>query len=202
MYQFIETIYWKDGAMPLLHWHELRFSKTQMAHFGKKIHLSLSELIALKSPRTLLEDQVYKVRIVYSEKDISVAFEPYQKKTIHSLHLVQNDMIDYSFKYLDRSSLEQMKIPFDNEEEIIIVKNGLLTDTSFTNIALFNGRDWLTPKFPLLEGTRRAFLLGKKTIIPASVAIDDLHQYAKIRLFNAMVSWEEAWELSIASLKL
>lgn len=202
MYQFIETIYWRNDEMPLLYWHEQRFAKTQMAHFGKKIHLSLSELITLKSPRSLLHNQVYKIRVLYTENDVSIEFQPYQKKEINRLHVVGNDTIDYSFKYSDRASLEQMRIPFEQDEEIVIVKDGLLTDTSFTNIALFDGEKWQTPKMPLLEGTQRAFLLEQKTITPAPIAVDNLHRYTTIRLFNAMVSWDEAWELPITSLKL
>lgn len=201
MYQFIETIYCKNGEMPLLYWHEQRFTKTQMARFGKKIHLSLTELIALKYPETLLENQVYKIRVVYSEKDVSIEFQPYRKKEINSLYLVQNDTIDYSFKYLDRAEIEKMKVPFEQDEEIIIVRNGLLTDTSFTNIALFNGSEWHTPKFPLLEGTQRAFLLEQNTIRPIAITVDNLGQYASIRLFNAMVSWEDAWVLPISAIR-
>ncbi len=200
MYQFIETIYYKNDEMPLLQWHEQRFAKTQIAHFGKLIHLSLQEYITLKLPENLTENQVYKIRIVYSENNISVEVAPYLKKEITRLHLVENNTIDYSFKYLDRTELERMKVPFEQNEEIIIVKNERLTDTSFTNIALFNGNEWHTPKMPLLEGTQRAFLLNQKTIVPQHIDVDSLYQYAKIRLFNAMVSWEEAWELPIAAL--
>ncbi|MFT4203013.1 MAG: hypothetical protein QM610_03785 [Chitinophagaceae bacterium] len=201
MYQFIETIYFKDNEMPLRHWHEQRFAKTQIAHFGKLQYLSLSELIALKQPDDVLKNQVYKIRVVYSESNASITFQPYHKKEINHLHLVWNDTIDYSFKYLDRTALEQMKVPFENDAEIIIVKNGWLTDTTFTNIALFNGNEWHTPGTPLLEGTQRAFLLQQQTIIPALIHVNNLHHYTKIRLFNAMVCWEEAWELPIAALQ-
>lgn len=202
MYQFIETIYYKDGEMPLLYWHEQRFTKTQMAHFGRKIHLELAPLIALKRPNELLDNQVYKVRVVYSENDISFEFLPYQKKKITELHLVQNDTMDYSFKYADRTSLDYMKRTFDTDAEIIIVQNGLLTDTTFTNIALYDGISWVTPKIPLLEGVQRSFLLDDATIKRADIHVDTLYQYSQVKLFNAMVDWDEAWTFPVNTIQI
>ena len=40
------------------------------------------------------------------------------------------------------------------QDEILITRNGLLTDTSIANIALFNGKEWHTPKHPLLKGVQ------------------------------------------------
>ena len=48
-----------------------------------------------------------------------------------------------------------------DKDDILIVKNGLLTDTSIANIALYDGNDWYTPLHPLLKGTKRAELLDK-----------------------------------------
>ena len=41
------------------------------------------------------------------------------------------------------------------------VKNGRLTDTSYSNIALFDGNRWVTPAHPLLKGTMRQSLIDK-----------------------------------------
>ncbi|PZP40799.1 MAG: hypothetical protein DI598_19080, partial [Pseudopedobacter saltans] len=121
---------------------------------------------------------------------------------IEKLFLVKNDTIDYSFKYLDRTDLDKMKLPFDQNEEIIIIKEGLLTDTTFTNIAFYNGIRWETPESPLLEGTQRAFLLEQNIIHPATIHKNELGHYSTIRLFNAMVDWDDAWELPITSIQL
>lgn len=59
-------------------------------------------------------------------------------------------------------------------DEIIIIKNGLVTDTSFTNIAIYKHGMWLTPKHPLLLGTKRAALLEKGIIQEADITVDDL----------------------------
>lgn len=201
-YQFIESIYWKDKEMPLLPWHERRFKETQMAHFGLIIYPSLKKIIEKNIPTDYDIFQVYKVRVVYSEKFIGIEFQPYQKKKIEKLYLVENNTIDYSYKYLNRTDLEKMKLPFQTNEEIIIVKEGLLTDTTFTNIALHNGKRWETPATPLFEGTQRSFLLEQNIIFPVDICVTDLNQYSRIRLFNAMVDWDEAWELPITDLQL
>ena len=58
--------------------------------------------------------------------------------------------------------------------EIIIIKNGLVIDTSFTNIAIHKDGKWLTPKHPLLLGTKRAALLEQGIIQEADITVDDL----------------------------
>ena len=65
-------------------------------------------------------------------------------REIRSLKVVVDDRIDYSFKSADRSSLNRLTAQKGDCDEIIIVKNGLVTDTSFTNIAVFDGEQWLT----------------------------------------------------------
>lgn len=81
---------------------------------------------------------------------------PYVMRTIRSLQVVEDDAIDYSFKRCDRTSLSALVARKGECDEIIIVKNGLLTDTSYTNLALFDGHDgsrpanpcWLAPGVP------------------------------------------------------
>lgn len=51
--------------------------------------------------------------------------------------------------------------------------------------------NWLTPKHPLLLGTKRAYLLDKDIIKEADITVDDLMKAKKIRLFNAMIEFGE-----------
>lgn len=78
-----------------------------------------------------------------------------------------------------------------NCDEIIIVKHGLLTDTSFTNLAIYDGNHWITPKRPLLLGTKRAALLDKGIIQEADITLNDLRNAVKVSLFNAMIEFGE-----------
>lgn len=76
-------------------------------------------------------------------------------------------------------------------DEIIIVKNGYITDTSFTNLAIFDSGEWITPKRSLLYGTKRASLLDKRLIKEADITLDVLRRACKVRLFNAMIEFGE-----------
>ncbi len=197
MCQFIESIFYRNGVMPLLHWHEQRFAATQFYAFGNIIYPSLMDCIAFALPEKLEKNLTYKCRVLYSQFDMSVTFDIYQKKKINALHIVKDDNIDYGFKFADRSPIENLKTGLAAHEDILILKNGLLTDSSFTNIALYDGNNWLTPAYPLLEGVQRAKLLSQNLLIPADIESEDLQLFSKIRLFNALVNWENAWEIDM-----
>ncbi len=85
------------------------------------------------------------------------------------------------------------------EEEILIIKKGLVTDTSYTNVALLKDEKWYTPAEPLLRGTQRAKLISEGKIIEQTIHLKDLHLYSKIKLFNAMMEFDSAPELEISS---
>ena len=82
---------------------------------------------------------------------------------------------------------------------MLIIRNGLITDTSYANVALFDGANWYTPKVPLLPGTQRAYLLDKGVIIPREIKAVELSQYVLVKLFNAMLNWEEGMVLDVGS---
>ena len=66
-----------------------------------------------------------------------------------------------------------------------------MTDTSFTNLAIYDGTDWLTPKHPLLAGTKRAWLLQRGIIREADITLADLLKAPKVSLFNSMIDFGE-----------
>ena len=45
----------------------------------------------------------------------------------------------------NRKNLEKLFLKKDDADDIIIVKNNFITDTSIANIALYNGGNWHTP---------------------------------------------------------
>ena len=74
-----------------------------------------------------------------------------------------------------------------NSDDILIVRDGLITDTSFSNIVFSDGDKWFTPEEPLLEGTTRNRLLAEAKIHTAPVRPGDLGQFNTFRLINAMM---------------
>jgi 4-amino-4-deoxychorismate lyase len=76
-------------------------------------------------------------------------------------------------------------------DEIILVKNGLITDTSYSNLAFFDGVQWYTPEHPLLNGVRRQALLKQKRVREKRITPDELGSFVKLSLINAMLDLGE-----------
>ncbi len=73
--------------------------------------------------------------------------------------------MNYEFKYQDRTIINSFLTGINDVSDILIIKNGLLTDTSFSNIILFDGEKWITPDTYLLNGVKRRRLLENNEII-------------------------------------
>lgn len=171
--QFVETIKIKNGKALALPYHQARMERTIRRFFPALA----SEEIKLSS---------HGIQGVEA-----IEYAPYKMKEIHSLKVVEDNNIDYTYKSTDRSALNALVAQKDDCDEIIIVKNGLITDTSFTNLALFDGNRWLTPKHPLLQGTKRAQLLEAGIIQETDLTLEDLRKAEKVSLFNAMIDFGE-----------
>ena len=84
--------------------------------------------------------------------------------------------------------------------EILILKNGLITDVSFANIAFYDGKGWYTPDSPLLKGTKRAYYIEKGLLIEKRISPADLPKYQKARLINAMLDLEDSHDILIGNI--
>lgn len=176
---FFETIKIVDGVAQNLEYHQKRVDWTLWDNF-EGASLDLAQYINFDS------DGLYKCKIVYSDKFESVIFEPYTKKEIITIKLIESD-IDYRYKYLERESLNRLKP--EGYDEIIIIKNGFLSDTSIANIVLKIDEIWYTPKTPLLRGTTREKYLLENKIIPKDLTIQDLNRATQIGFLNAMIDF-------------
>ena len=188
--QFVETIKMANGKPSNLPYHQARMERT-IRHFFP--NLALNAMPSLQNLITPNENMsLVKARVVYGADGVElIEYAPYSMRPIRSLQVVYDDTISYSYKSCDRSQLNALAAKKGDCDEIIIVKNNLLTDTSFTNIAIFDGNYWLTPRQPLLLGTRRASLLDQGFIKEADITVDDLKRAERIRLFNAMIDFGE-----------
>jgi len=75
-------------------------------------------------------------------------------------------------------------------DDILIIKKGLVSDTSIANIAFYDGKLWFTPKAALLKGTCRTRLLLEGKIIEKEIRVEDIKKYKKIALMNAMIDFD------------
>lgn len=184
MYYF-ETIKCEDMEILNLEFHEKRVANTIA------MNLNLQDYIYPMSDETL------RCKVVYDESGIlKVDYFPYKKKEAKSFKLVYSDEIEYSKKYLDRSSLDELSNQKEDCDEIIIVKNALITDTSIANIAIYDGKSWLTPKKPLLEGSTKNRLLLSKGLIEKDITVEMLLSCEKFALMNAMIDFDEIKDYS------
>jgi 4-amino-4-deoxychorismate lyase len=191
-----ETIKVNNGSFCNLQYHSERMNTSRKLLLRSQNKIDLKALLTV--PLECLSD-VFKCRVSYDHYIHKIEFEKYKIRKIKTLQLVIADNIDYSHKFSDRSLLERLKKSTD-ADEILIVKNGKITDTSFSNIVFFDGKKWVTPNSPLLKGTRRQELLDKEIIHERKICTDDLEKFKKAKLINAMLDFEESPEIEIINI--
>lgn len=180
---YLETIKSVDGVISNLDYHQQRLESVLSTSLNATIH-NLSDY--LNPP----QNGTYRCRVLYDEQTIEVEYIPYVKRQVRSLKLVYSDDIEYSKKYANRESLNELFLLKANCDDILIVKSGLVTDTSTANIAFFDGSEWVTPLRPLLKGTMRQKYLDSNKISQKDIFVDDLKNYKKVALMNAMVDFD------------
>ena len=185
MCRLIESIRISDRKHENLHFHVARMNQARATLFGCEAPLELS----LDIPPSLNQG-VYKCRILYKEKIEHVEYLPYEPKIINSLKLVFCDTINYDYKYENREAIQQLYAQRGNCDDILIVKNGCITDTSYCNIAFFDGTNWVTPSTPLLQGTQRQKLLDEKIIFEEEILVDDLKKFELAKPINALMLFQ------------
>lgn len=187
MSQFIESIKVEDQEIFLLDLHQKRVNQT-FSHFGKEDSIDLGKIYKNLQHD---EDGLFKLRISYDlDKKIRTQMIPYAIPEIQDFQLVENNSFDYSFKFEDRKELDKMKMK-SKSEEIIIVKNNHITDTSFSNILFLKGKEWFTPNTYLLNGVQRQHLLKQKKIKEAEITLQNIKQYTHFQLINALNDFDD-----------
>ena len=184
---FSEAIKVRDGGFYNLDLHLARMNRTAMHHFGHGVTLDLTpDMVPAE-----LRSGLVKCRVVYGERVESVEFAPYLFRIIRSVAVVHDDTVEYTFKSTDRGCIDTLRREAGTDD-IIIVKNGLVTDSSFANIVLELPDGTLhTPSTPLLAGTKREKLLREGTISEREIREAELRAASKIYLINAMIDLED-----------
>jgi len=168
--------------------HNERLNRSRRLSFHANDFVDLKQIITVpKEFRT----GIVKCRLLYDIEIRKTEFFRYRPKIIRSLKIIECNNIDYSFKYDDRAKLNELLKRKGDADEILIIKNNLVTDTSFSNIVFYDGRKWITPALPLLKGTKRAELLNKKLIKEAEIKGSDLKYFTKAILINALREFED-----------
>lgn len=196
MCQFIETIQVKDKAIQNIEYHNQRFNYTRKSFFN----LSAVNLIDFIKLPAQLTHEIYRCRVTYSKEIDNIEFILYKPKTINRLKIVEDNNIKYNFKFADRTQLNNLFEKRAGCDDVLIVKNRKITDTSIANVIFFNGQEWITPLNPLLKGTKRSQLLAERQINEKNIHLSDLNSYLYIRLINALNG--DDYSLPISAIEL
>jgi len=197
MLQLIETICFEKGAFQRIPLHEERMNRSRLHLCGSRDKISLAQHLIVPES---LKNNTLKCRVTYSEEIEQIEYEVYTLKSIKSLKLVRDDSIEYNYKFRDRSELNNLLKMKGESDEILILKKGQVTDTSFTNIVFLKEGTWFTPVNPLLRGTRREYYIQLNLIKPVSITPDDLWQFEEARLINSMRSLEDGEPIRISDI--
>jgi 4-amino-4-deoxychorismate lyase len=177
-----ETILIEEGKAPLLPWHQARFDRSRQMLFGSNRHIDLGAFIHSSLPEGKGQ---FRCRIDYGEEIMNIAFLPYRPSGIASVSLIEANEIEYPYKFADRQDLEALKTTAATDE-IIILKNGLVTDASIANLVFWKEGKAYTPDTPLLAGTRRQMLIEHKRIQACRIRGEDIRQFEGLSLINAL----------------
>lgn len=182
--RFLETIKAIDGQVQHIDYHQKRYEEV-LGSFKNAPFLNLEH--AIKAPISGL----YRCRVVYDKSGIvDISYHKYEKKVIQTLQIVEANALEYSKKYENRGAIDEL---FDKKgecDDILIVKNSYICDTSIANVAFCNGKNWFTPKRPLLKGTTRERLIKDGFLVEEEIMIDDLKQFSQMALMNAMIDFD------------
>lgn len=194
----LETICYSPRGFSNLHLHEARMQQSGDALFPGHQPYQLIARVQQAAPET---NSIMKCRVLYDEEIREIQFIPYTRRIIKSFALVQADTLDYRHKYADRGAIDSLKASVQ-ADEIIIVKNGFITDASYANLIFFDGKNWHTPAQPLLHGTRRQSLLNTGKITVADITPASLANYQSFKLINAMMDMDDGVEYGMKDIQL
>ena len=176
---YFETIKCDDFEIFNLDFHNKRVANT----IG--LNINLQEYIYP------LSEELLRCKVTYNDFEvINVEYLVYKKREINSFKLIFDNKISYSKKYLDRENLDNLFLQKEDCDEIIIIKNGIVTDTSIANIAIFYDDVWITSKNCLLNGTTKNRLLEEKFLLEKDITLEMLKKASKIALMNAMIGFD------------
>lgn len=182
MSRFIESVCFEKGEYKLIDLHQERINKT----FRKFYPLTIPFDLLSQLPKLDFKDK-YKVRVVYSNESVNIEFAKYLPAKIEILSTVETKDITYSYKFEKRDEIDKLYKKREKADDIIIVKNGWLTDSWFANLAFWDGKKWYTPNTYLLNGVKRQFYLRYGLITEKSISPSDIKDFEKISLINAML---------------
>lgn len=183
MTEFLETLRVQEGELLSPHIHNRRMHYTS----PKVQSFDLSSIDVPLQYRS----GIVKCSVLYSDKILDIKFSRYAPRPIRKLKVVECNTIDYHLKYADRRELNALRELRGESDDVLIVKNGFVTDTSFSNVVFRQDDLLFTPDTFLLNGCKRQELINKGRIEERKISLDDIKSYQCCYLINAMLDIED-----------
>jgi 4-amino-4-deoxychorismate lyase len=175
-----ESIKIIDGKSFFLIYHQERINRTLKALFAQYSFFDLEDILKDKPTKG-----IYRCKFSYNNTSYKIEYFPLSPLVVESLELVFAS-IDYRYKYSNRDEINFLYTQRKKADDILIVKDNYLTDTSIANICLYDNEKWYTPKKPLLYGTTRERLIDDKRIFPINISPKDIDYFSKVAIINAL----------------
>jgi 4-amino-4-deoxychorismate lyase len=169
-------------------YHNLRMNRSRKELFDSKDLLDLKDHVI---PPPESGQYVIKCRVLYDREIEKIEYKNYIKRSVKTLKAVYSDNILYEHKFADRSYIDSLFAERNGCDDILIIKEGMITDTSFSNIIFYDGERWISPARPLLKGTKLMQLEDEGKVYFENIRPDDLGRYQKAMLINAMIDFNE-----------
>jgi 4-amino-4-deoxychorismate lyase len=191
----LESIRIENGRVMNIEYHRERMERSV-----KRLGLGLSQAFrgSFIPECSIPPAGVYKCRVLYNMEIVSCEVTPYTQRKIKSLKPVTVlRKPDYELKYADRSVIDELFASRGDCDDIMIVAGGVVTDSSYCNLAFERNGRWFTPSSPLLRGTMRQFLIDRGVIYEEEILYSDLSLFSRLTMFNAMIPWERSHILEV-----
>ncbi|NBI42996.1 hypothetical protein GVX76_05750 [[Haemophilus] felis] len=192
MYPLFETLAIENGIIQRLPLHQRRYEQSLHQFYTQlsltDLHIqNLSQVIQITDALNATNHApLIRCRISYNHQECKVEYFPYQRKNYRTFKPIICDDIEYGLKLSDRKLINSLFEQRGNCDEIIIIKQGKITDCSIGNLIFRRDSQWFTSNTPLLAGTQRAHLIAQNKIQVCEICIDDLTKFDEIRIINAL----------------
>lgn len=190
--KLLETIKIVDKQAQYLEFHQARMQRS-CVQLNIAEHAPDLKQALLNAP----EKGEFRARIVYKQQIESVEYFPILVRRFQRFKLVKANGLEYAYKFLNRDTINQLFTMKGMADDVLFVKNGLITDTSIANVAFFDGIHWQTPCVPLLKGTTRARLLQSGELHLMEITPAMLPNFEKMALCNAILGFYVLDEVEI-----
>ncbi len=183
-----ETINVLNGTIQNIEFHNKRLNRSRAMLFNRFDFIELQDFVVVPQEYW---GGIIKCRVTYAADIDTIEYAMYEKRNILTLKSINCDSINYSYKYCDRSGIDRLFQLRGKHDDVVIVKNKRITDSSFCNLVFDDGKKLITPAMPLLTGTKRQKLLAAGIIEQDEIGLQDLKLFKTVHLINAMLDLNE-----------